>query len=117
MKAASGIYPTADYLHRIKKAKSSECTSTHCRANSDSLVHSMCICPHFHDARTKAHNHRAWTLIISELKQKLPTGWTLQVETPMFMTGLKLEKVLVQRESQEKIGGQMALQSRGAERK
>ena len=97
MKAASGIYPTADYLHRINKANSRKCV--HCHAESDSLVHFMCFCPHFHDARTKAHN-RAWTLITSELKQKLPTEWTLYVETPMFLTGLKLEKVLVARASE-----------------
>ena len=61
-------------------------------------------CQRWNEAHTKVHD-RAWALIISELKQKLPAEWALHVEKPMFLVGLKLENaqetVLVQRESEK----------------
>jgi len=54
MKAVGGIYPTADYLHRIGKTTSAKCP--YCSAERETLIHFTCWCPRFHDARMEAHN-------------------------------------------------------------
>jgi ribonuclease HI len=92
IKAVCGIYPTADYLHRIKANPSSNCPF--CLVEQDSLAHFTCFCPRFHHARTKAHN-RCWSQIMKRLQPQLPDGWTLLVETPMCMTGLEMQKILI----------------------
>jgi hypothetical protein len=92
LKTMSGIYPTMDYLHRIKKKQSPACPF--CPAEYENLVHFMCFCPRFKDARTEAHN-RAWKLITDNLVCCLPSDWKLHIETPMFKTGLHMREVII----------------------
>ena len=92
MKAVGGIYPTADYLHRIGKTTSAKCP--YCSAERETLIHFTCWCPRFHDARTEAHN-RAWRTITAKIQALLMNDWTLHVETPMLGVGLALEPAQV----------------------
>ena len=91
MKAMSGLYPTATYLHRIRKVESNKCP--YCTLEvPETLTHFMCVCPKFREARTAAHN-RAWTQISNFFVNNLVDHWQFYIETPMGCTGLRLQPV------------------------
>ena len=91
MKAMTGTYPTASYLHRIGLAASSACP--HCNTGQrETLTHFMCFCPKFREARTEGHN-RAWNSVSAFLQKNLNSSWQYFKETPMGLTGLQLQPI------------------------
>ena len=84
----SGTYPTASYLFRIGKVKSSVCP--YCTMGIvETLGHFACVCPRFREARTAAHN-QAWSVISSFIASRAGKDWKFQWDTQMKWTGLVL---------------------------
>ena len=90
LKAISGRYPVQAYLHRVKLVTSPHCLF--CPGTPETLLHFMCTCPQFHDARTAAHN-RVRHQLHTSLTTLLSKSWTILEETPMSQTGLHLDPV------------------------
>ena len=83
----SGTYPVNAYLYRIKKVKSPNCTFCD-RGDRETISHFLKVCPKFHHARTAAHNR-----VFKLLQRHASTHWNLVEETPMYVTGLRLQDV------------------------
>ena len=91
IKAMTGIYPVQLYLHRICKAESPQCP--YCgTAEPETLTHFACVCPHFREARTEAHNQLRKALA-SRLRRALSADWQLLEETPLAQSGLRLAPI------------------------
>ena len=91
MKMVSGTYPVNAYLYRIKKVKSPNCTFCD-RGDRETISHFLKVCTKFHHARVAAHNRVRQTLF--KLLQKYALAdWKLVEETPMYLTGLRLQEV------------------------
>ena len=86
----SGTYPVDAYLYRIKKEKSPNCTfCDHGDSWGQRNNISLSICqsvPYFHHARTTALN------LVRQAVYAL-ADWKFVEETPMYLTGLRLQEV------------------------
>ena len=91
MRMMSGTYPVNAYLYRIKKVKSPNCTFCD-RGDRETISHFLKVCPKFHHARTAAHN-RVRHALFKLLQIHASTHWNLVEETPMYLTGLRLQDV------------------------
>ena len=91
MRMMSGTYPVNAYLYRIKKVKSPNCTFCD-RGDRETISHFLKVCPKFHHARTAAHN-RVRHALFKLLQRHASTHWNLVEETPMYLTGLRLQDV------------------------
>ena len=91
MRMMSPTYPGNSYLYRIKKVKSPNCTFCD-RGQRETIFHVLKACPKFHHSRIAAHN---WVrqALFKLLKRHASADWKLAEETPMFLTGLCLNKV------------------------
>ena len=79
------------YLYRTKKVKSPNCTFCD-RWDRETISHFLKVCPIFHLARTAAHN-RVWQALFKLLQKHALAHWKLVDETPMYLTGLRLQEV------------------------
>ena len=87
----SGTYPVNAFLYRIKKAKSPN--STFCNSGDrETISYFPKVCTKFHHALTAAHN-RMLQALFKLLQENALADWKLVEETPIYLTGLRLQEV------------------------
>ena len=62
------------------------------RGDRETICHFLKVCPTFHHARTAAHN-RVRQVLFKLLQKHALADWKFVVETPIYLTGLRLQEV------------------------